>query len=128
MSNSRPRARRRANDLLSEFPFADDGRSKAVAVSAISGLFGAELLDFKSQRPVFIYLGNAEGAGKTLLAKCAISPTHGLVKINGDLKDKIETSKELLAAVMEAYPYILFDNCKHHLDSSYLEAFVFPVV
>ena len=24
MSNSRPRARRRANDLLSEFPFADD--------------------------------------------------------------------------------------------------------
>ena len=66
MSNSRPRARRRANYLLSEFPFADDGRSKAVAVSAIIGLFGAQLR-FRSQRPVFIYLGNAEGAGKTLL-------------------------------------------------------------
>ena len=51
---------------------------------------------------MFIYLANAEGAGKTLLAKCAISPTHGLVKTDGDLKDKTETTKELLAAVIEA--------------------------
>ncbi len=65
-----------------------------------------------------------KGAGKTLLAKCAISPTHGLVKTDGDLKDKAETAKELLAAVIETRPYILFDNCKRHLDSPYLEAFV----
>jgi hypothetical protein len=53
-----------------------------------------------------------------------ISPTHGLVKTDGDLKDKAETAKELLAAVIETRPYILFDNCKRHLDSPYLEAFV----
>jgi len=112
------------DELLAEFPFADDGRSKAVAVSAMVGLFGAALLGTKVLRPVFIYLGNAEGAGKTLLAKCAISPTHGLVKTDGDLKDKTETAKELLAAVIETRPYILFDNCKRHVDSPCLEAFV----
>jgi hypothetical protein len=112
------------DELLAEFPFADDGRSKAVAVSAMVGLFAAGLLGTGMSRPVFIYLANAEGAGKTLIAKCAISPTHGLVKTDGDLKDKAETAKELLAAVIEARPYILFDNCKRHLDSPYLEAFV----
>ena len=116
------------DELLSEFPFADDGRSKSVAVAAIIGLFGAGLLGTTILRPVFIYLANAEGAGKTLLAKCAISPTHGLVRTDGDLKDKAETAKELLAAVIEARPYILFDNCKRHLDSPYLEAFVTSVI
>ncbi|HMF45133.1 MAG TPA: hypothetical protein VKE29_00540 [Candidatus Udaeobacter sp.] len=116
------------DELLSEFPFADDGRSKSVAVAAMIGLFGAGLLGTTIVRPVFIYLANAEGAGKTLLAKCAISPTHGLVRTDGDLKDKAETAKELLAAVIEARPYILFDNCKRHLDSPSLEAFVTAVI
>ena len=114
--------------LLAEFPFGDNGRSKAVTVSAMAGLYGAGLLRMGAMRPVFIYLANAEGAGKTLLAKCAISPTHGLVKIDGDLKDKTETTKELLAAVIEARPYILFDNCKRHLDSPSLESFVSSVI
>lgn len=117
-------AKRTINELLSEFPFADSGRSKAVAVSAMVGLFAAGLLPQGTVRPVFIYLANAEGAGKTMLAKCAISPVHGLVKTDGDLKDKAETSKELLTAVIEARPYILFDKCKKHLDSSHLEGFV----
>ena len=123
-----PNARKIINGLLAEFPFADDGRSKSVAVAAIVGLYCAGLFGTGIPRPVFIYLANAEGAGKTLLAKCAISPTHGLVKTDGDLKDKTETAKELLAAVIEARPYILFDNCKRHLDSPYLEAFVTSAV
>jgi len=112
------------DELLSEFPFKGARRSKAVAVSAIVSLFAVGLLPKEALRPVFIYLANAEGVGKTLLAKCAISPAHGLVKTDGDLKDKTETAKELLAAVIEARPYILFDNCKGYLDSPYLEAFV----
>ena len=95
------------NELLAEFPFADDGRSKSVAVAAIVGLYCAGLFGTGIARPVFIYLATAEGDGKTLLAKCAISPTHGLVKTDSDLKDKTETAKELLAAVIEARPYIL---------------------
>jgi hypothetical protein len=120
-------AKKVIDELLGEFPFADASRSKAVAVSAMLSLFAVGLLPKEALRPVFIYLANAEGAGKTLLAKCAISPAHGLVKTDGDLKDKTETSKELLTAVIEARPYILFDNCKKHLDSPYLEGFVTAV-
>src|SRR5207302_3105111 len=78
--------------------------------------------------PNYIYHANAEGACKTMLAKTAISPVHGWVKTDGDLKEKAESSKELLTAVIEARPYILFDNCKRHLDSPYLEAFATSVL
>jgi hypothetical protein len=118
-------ARQILDTLLFEFPFVtDNGRSKAVVISAMVGLFAAGLIQKESPRPIFICLANAEGAGKTILAKCAISPVHGLVKTDGDLKDKEETRKELLTAVIEARPYILFDNCKGHLNSTSLEGFV----
>jgi len=116
------------NELLSEFPFADDGRSKAVTIAAMVGLFCAGFFGTGIPRPIFIYLANAEGAGKTLCAKVAITPTHGFATIDGALKDKAETAKELLTAVMEARPYILFDNCKGHLDSPFLESFVTAAV
>ena len=116
------------NELLAEFPFADDGRSKSVTITAMVGLFCAGFFAAGVPRPVFIYLANAEGAGKTLCAKVAITPAHGLAKIDSDLKDKTETKKELLSAVIEARPYILFDNCKGHIDSPSLEAFVSAAV
>jgi hypothetical protein len=120
-------ARKRINDLLSEFCFADKGRSKAVAIAAMVTLFGIRLLPKGALRPVFIYLANAEGAGKTMLAKCAISPVHGVVDTEGAPKDKTEIAKELLTAVIEARSYTLLDNCKGHLDSAQLEAFVTSV-
>lgn len=120
-------AKKVLDDLLSEFPFADDGRSKAVGIAAMISLFGSGLLPKGVLRPVFIYLANAEGAGKTMLAKCAISPVHGFVDTEGAPKDKVEIAKELLTAVIEARSYILLDNCKGHLDSAQLEAFVTSV-
>ncbi len=120
-------AKKVLDDLLSEFPFADGGRSKAVGVAAMISLFGSGLLPKGALRPVFIYLGNAEGAGKTMLAKCAVSPAHGFVDTEGAPKDKVEIAKELLTAVIEARSYILLDNCKGHLDSPQLEAFVTSV-
>jgi len=85
------------------------------------------LLPSAALRPLFLYLANAEGAGKTMLAKCAISPVYGLVDTEGAPKDKAEIAKELLTTVIEARPYILLDNCKGHLDSAQLEAFVTSV-
>src|SRR5439155_26145529 len=76
-------AKKLVDDLLSEFPFADGGRSKAVAVAAMMSLFGSGLLPDGALRPVFIYLAKAEGAGKTMLAKCAGSPVHGFVDREG---------------------------------------------
>ena len=117
-------ARKRIDDLLCEFCFADNKRSKAVAVAAMLTLYGIGLLQKGALRPVFIYLANAEGAGKTMLAKSAVSPVHGLVDTEGAPKDKAEIAKELLTAVIEARSYTLLDNCKGHLDSAQLEAFV----
>jgi hypothetical protein len=103
-------ARKRIDDLLREFCFADNQRSKAVAVAAMLTLYGIGLLQKGALRPVFIYLANAEGAGKTMLAKCAVSPVHGLVDTEGAPKDKAEIAKELLTAVIEARSYTLLDN------------------
>jgi hypothetical protein len=111
------------DDLFSEFPFADAGRSRAVAITATVSLYANALIDRKRQRPIFFYVANAEGAGKTLLARCAITPTHGEPKIDSALDDPIETKKELVAALIEARPYILFDNVKGHLNSAVLEGF-----
>ena len=120
-------ARKVIDGLLEEFPFADAKRSKAVAVSAMVSLFAVGLLPKAALRPAFVYLANAEGAGKTILAKCAISPVHGFVDTEGSPKDKAEIAKELLTAVIEARTYILLDNCKGHVDSSQLEAFLTAV-
>jgi len=117
-------ARKVIDDLLGEFPFADDGRSKAVAISAMVGIFAAGLLPRGALRPVFFYLANGEGAGKTLLAQCAIMPVHGRVKTSGGPRDEAEIAKELLTAVIEGRSYFLLDNCKGHLASAQLEAFV----
>ncbi len=119
--------RKRIDDLLCEFCFADNQRSKAVTVAAMLTLYGIGLLPKGALRPVFIYLANAEGAGKTMLAKCAISPVHGFADTEGAPKDRTEIAKELLTAVIEARSYTLLDNCKGHLDSAQLEAFVTSV-
>ena len=117
-------ARQVIENLLCEFPFQDDdGRSKSVSISAIVGIYAAPLLDPHFQRPVFFYAANAEGAGKTLLAKCAVAPTHGIARIDSAIREKAEMDKELLAAVMAGRSYFIFDNCKGHINSAHLEAF-----
>ncbi len=110
--------------LLSEFKFADSGRSKSVAVAAIFTVFGVGLLPWKSLRPCFIFLANAEGAGKTLLVKCATVPVLGYAPTGTRPKDEDEMRKALHTAVMEAKSIVFFDNAKKHLDSEALEGFI----
>ena len=112
------------DSLLSEFCFANDnGRSKAVAISAMLSMYAAGLLPRGALRPVFFYLANAEGAGKTLLAKLAIFPTHGQAEVRTAPRDSEETGKQLLSVVMSGSSYLLFDNYKGHLNDPALEAF-----
>jgi hypothetical protein len=112
------------DEILSEFLFADDGRSKAVAVAAMLTVFGRGLLPPKSLRPCFIFLANAEGAGKTLLVKCATVPVLGYTPAGTKPKDEDEMRKALLTAVLEARPVIFFDNAKRHIASEALEGFL----
>jgi hypothetical protein len=78
----------------------------------------------KSIRPCFVYLANAEGAGKTLLVKLATVPVMGFAPNSVLPKDEDETRKCLLSAVMEAKPVLCFDNFKGHLASESLEGFL----
>jgi hypothetical protein len=117
-------AREILDELLAEFSFADSGRSKAVAVAAMLTVFARGLLPPKSLRPCFIFLANAEGAGKTLLVKCATVPTLGFAPAGTRPKDEDEMRKALLAAVIEARPVIFFDNVKRHITGEALEGFL----
>jgi hypothetical protein len=112
------------DEILGEFVFADSGRSKAVAVGAMLTVFGTLLLPPKSLRPCFIFLANAEGAGKTLLVKCCTVPTLGVAPAGTKPRDEDEMRKALLATVAEARPVVFFDNVRKHIASEALEGFI----
>ncbi|MDD2709267.1 MAG: DnaB-like helicase N-terminal domain-containing protein [Verrucomicrobiae bacterium] len=117
-------AKKTLDDLLSEFMFADDGRSRAVAVAAMVGLFSNGLLPPRSLRPCFIYSANAEGAGKSILASCCIIPVIGKTPTGCKVADEPEIQKSLLAAIKEGAQVLLLDNIKGRLNSGALEAFL----
>ena len=67
------------NELFSEFCFKenDTERAVSVAVSAMLTLFVFHIIPKGALRPGFLYTANAEGSGKTLLARLAIVPRIG---------------------------------------------------
>lgn len=112
------------DEHFAEFVFPDNGRSKSVAIAAMFTVYAIGILPQKSIRPCFIYLANAEGAGKTLLVKLATVPVMGNAPSSVLPKDEDEMRKCLLSAVMEAKPVLFFDNFKGHLASESLEGFL----
>jgi Bifunctional DNA primase/polymerase, N-terminal/Primase C terminal 1 (PriCT-1) len=111
-------------DLFGEFVFADEERSRAVAIAALVGLYGAQLLPKGELRPSFIYTKNAEGAGATTCASCAVLPILGKVELGAMPDDEPEMRKQLTAAVREARQVVMFDNVKRRIDFAALEAFI----
>ena len=111
-------------DLYGEFQFTDGDRSLAVAVSALVGLYAKQLLPVGELRPTFTFVKNAEGAGATTLAACAIVPVLGSLPTGSKAQDEGEVRKTLTSAVRAAQDVIFLDNLKGHLNSPALEAFV----
>lgn len=116
-------AREIIEKVVAEFPFAEDaGRSKAVAIGAMLTVFAGGLMPQGALRPVFLYLGNAEGTGKTTLAKIAGIP-YGSIAAESAPTDEAEWQKKLLATVISGRRLVLLDNLKGSLNSPSLEAF-----
>ena len=116
-------------DLLAEFCFPDDGgRSMAVVVSGMLTLCAYGLLPNGTLVPCFIILANAEGAGKTLVAKVIVVPILGKFEAGVKPGNDEELRKALLGAVMQGRNCIILDNIKEHLDSASLEAFLTSTV
>lgn len=111
--------------FLAEFAWPDDdGRSLAVHIAAMLTVFAGGILPRGTIRPVFLYLANCEGAGKTLLASLAGIPYAEPPPAEAAPNDKEEWRKKLLALTVSGRRLVLLDNLKGHLDSGVLEAYV----
>jgi hypothetical protein len=111
-------------DLFSEFEFADGERSRAVAISALLGLYAVQLVPASELRPMFVYTKNAEGAGATICTACAVVPVLGYLPTGVKAGDDDEMRKLLSTTIREGSPVLLLDNMKGRLDSAALESFV----
>ena len=112
-------------DLLCEFAWTDDGgRSMAVHLSAMLTVFAGAILPYGTVMPVFVYLANSEGAGKTLLAQLAGIPYAKLPTAEAAPVKEEEWQKKLLALTASGRRVVLLDNLKGHLNSPSLEAYV----
>jgi 5S rRNA maturation endonuclease (ribonuclease M5) len=111
------------DDLLREVSFTD-ARGKAVSVAAMVSLYVNQLSPERALRPCFVFVANAEGAGKTLLVLCLVTPTLGAAPTGCKADEDAEVRKLLLTAVREARPVLFIDNVKGRLSCEPLEAFL----
>ena len=111
-------------DLLSEFCFLEDDRKRgmSVAVAEMLTLFCIDLLPSRSVRPIFLYTANAEGSGKSLLAKLGMIARLGYAPTGSAPPDEAEMRKLIATAAHESAPVLFLDNLKGHLSSPSLEA------
>lgn len=116
-------ARQVIEEAFAEFPFAEDaGRSKAVAIAAMLTVYAGGIMPAGANRPVFIYLGNAEGTGKTTCARLA-GICYGAIAAESAPTEETEWQKKLLSAVIGGRRLLLLDNLKGNLNSPSLEAY-----
>lgn len=111
------------DDLLDEAAWPDDGgRSKAVHISAMLTVFASGIMPAGSTRPVFLFVANAEGSGKTTLAILCGAP-YRETPVETAPRDDGEWQKKLLSAVIAGRRLLLLDNLKGHLNAPALEAY-----
>src|SRR5260221_11833040 len=105
--------------LFSEFCFhpEDKDRARSVAVSAMLTMYCRQLLGPRTQKPGFLYSANAEGAGKTLLAKLAIIPHLGYCPTGAIPENEDEIRKRITSPALEDSHGLFFANVKGHLSS-----------
>jgi hypothetical protein len=110
--------------LYREFCFHQDDSERSLAVAIAGGLtlFCAHLVPKASTRPNFMFTANAEGSGKTLLAKLAALPLLGRMPTGSHPQDEAEMRKLILATVLAGSSVLFIDNLKGHLNSGSLEA------
>lgn len=130
----------RAIEVLCEgFPFADDtaapgrglwgNRSFLVHVSGMLGFFLRLMVEPGTQRPVLVYVANAQGSGKSLLAAMALAPTFGLpAAADVPMGAKNAVNQEKLTALLETTartmaPYLWLDDAPGSIFSNSLNRF-----
>jgi hypothetical protein len=111
------------HELFSEFCFKenDSERAVSVAVSAMLTLFVFHIIPKGALRPGFLYTANAEGSGKTLLARLAIVPRIGYTPTGSLPEQEEEVQKVIFSTAIAGSPVLFLDNIKRHTASGAIE-------
>jgi hypothetical protein len=118
------RAREYVNSLLSEFPFADVGQSKAAVIAAMLTIYGLHLLSPTCLVPAFVYTANDAGCGKGLCCMLAAVPVFGALPTGVQPTSEQEMEKLLFSVARSRQQVIFLDNVDRHLASPALESFL----
>lgn len=108
------------DDLLPDFPFADDA-SRAHAMALYLLPFVRRMID----GPTVMHMATAPaaGTGKTLMISMALFPALGEVPEPITVSpDPSELGKVITTKVLEGPPYLFFDNISGKLDNAALAA------
>ena len=90
--------------------------------AAMLTLFTFNLIHRAAPRPGFLYTANAEGSGKTLLARTAIIPRCGMAPVSPLPQTEEELEKRILSSALAGAPVLFLDNGKRHVSSGALES------
>jgi hypothetical protein len=85
-------------------------------------LFVFNIIPRGAQRPGFLYTANAEGSGKTLLARLAIIPRIGFTPTGSLPEQEEEIQKRVFSTAIAGSPVLFLDNGKRHVSSGSLES------
>ncbi len=107
-------------ETLGAFPWAEAEkpsqvlrcRSFAAHTAGMLAPFCSLLLGDDACRPMFPYLANQPGSGKSLLAKIALAPVFGKPSGATASKNPDEMEKTINTAILMQRPYLFLDDCK----------------
>lgn len=109
------------SEVLPGYPWGDSQDSGSMSRSrCVAGHFAAMLTPFctlmlpeEANRPMFVYLANQKGAGKSALAKMMLAPVYGFpAATNADTQEQ-ELEKQISASLVAGKPYLFLDNMKN---------------
>ncbi len=107
---------RLGDDLLGDFPWADEHASLANLVAALITPMVRELVT--GPVPLFALDAPKAGNGKGLLASCiSLVATGHEIAVMADTKSEEEFRKRVTTKLMEGDGVLLFDNVRRRLDS-----------
>jgi putative DNA primase/helicase len=107
------------NEVLGDFGFVEQAdRANALALMVTPPM----LPYINAPTPLFPFIGDEPGVGKTLAAQVALAPTCGVVPPQPEVRDPEEWRKNITTQLLAGVPAVLLDNLKRTLDSGALAA------
>lgn len=122
-------------DYFSEFQFATEesqgdpawrlgNRSFTVQLVSMLNSYCRLMLPAGTPKPMFVWVANQQGSGKSVLAEAAIAPVYGDVATVSTPETKKEFSQLLDTTAQAMFPYLFIDDAPTFVASGALNRFV----